>query len=107
MRFAMWMEDFAKELAALGYGKAEKGWAQVDAEAPYYMQLAQSYHLPVQGACRWSAGVLEPYSHASLGSQPAGARYRYLDQLWQAVARAVADLETLPRAGLWAARRHA
>ena len=44
---------------------------QVDAEALYYMQLAQSYHLPVRGVPMERSGVLEPYSHAPWeASQP-------------------------------------
>jgi hypothetical protein len=67
------VQDFTKELAALGYGK-EAGAGigpQVDAEALYYMQLAQSYHLPVRGVPMERSGVLEPYSHAPWeASQP-------------------------------------
>jgi len=67
------VQDFAKELAALGYGKeaGEGVGPQVDAEALYYMQLAQTYHLPVRGVPMERSGVLEPYSHAPWeASQP-------------------------------------
>ncbi|MGE3541609.1 MAG: hypothetical protein AB7N91_29790 [Candidatus Tectimicrobiota bacterium] len=67
------VQDFANELVALGYGHdAGTGLGpQVDAEALYYMQLAQNYRLPVHGLPMERSGVMEPYSHAPWeASQP-------------------------------------
>ena len=67
------VQDFADELAALGYGKAAGSGQgpRVDAEVLYYMQLAQGYHLPVRGVPMERSGVLEPYSHTPWeASQP-------------------------------------
>jgi len=72
-QFSEVVQDFSREFAALGYGKAAGvGIApQVDAEALYYMQLAQTYHLPVRGVPMERSGTLEPYSHAPWeASQP-------------------------------------
>jgi hypothetical protein len=72
-QFSEVVQDFAQEFAALGYG-TDGGTGvgpQVDAEALYYMQLAQTYHLPVRGVPLERSGVLEPYSHAPWeASQP-------------------------------------
>lgn len=67
--------DFARELIALGYGNhADAGRGEgpeLDAEVLYYMQLAQTYHLPVRGIPLTRSGTLEPYSHAPWeASQP-------------------------------------
>lgn len=72
-QFCEVVQDFAPELVALGYGKdAGVGLGpQVDAEVLYYMQLAQTYHLPVCGIPLKRSGTLEPYSHAPWeASQP-------------------------------------
>lgn len=62
------VQDFAGELAALGYGDAPAAGvglgAAIDADLLYYMQLAQTYRLPLRGIPMARAGVLDPYSHA-------------------------------------------
>lgn len=72
-QFSDVVQDFARELASMGYG-TDGGTGlgpQVDAEALYYMQLAQTYPLPVRGVPMERNGVLEPYSHAPWeASQP-------------------------------------
>jgi hypothetical protein len=62
------IQDFADELLALGYGVDESGGlgrrAAIDADALYYMQLAQTYRLPLRGVPMERSGVLDPYGHA-------------------------------------------
>jgi hypothetical protein len=61
------VQDFADELAVLGYG--ERGDAgtglgsSIDADVLYYMQMAQRYRLPVRGVPMVDTGTLEPYGH--------------------------------------------
>lgn len=72
-QFSDVVQDFARELAAMGYGTdGGSGLGpQVDAEALYYMQIAQTYPLPIRGVPMERNGVLEPYSHAPWeASQP-------------------------------------
>jgi hypothetical protein len=69
------VEDFAEDLALLGFGRSEApGQGQgvaVDADVLYYMQLAQTYRLPLRGLPMARSGALEPYSHAPWeASQP-------------------------------------
>ncbi|GIX46276.1 MAG: hypothetical protein KatS3mg131_0487 [Candidatus Tectimicrobiota bacterium] len=56
--------DFADELLALGYGGGEGEGRRVDADALYYMALAQNYRLPVCSLPATGSGTLDPYSHA-------------------------------------------
>jgi len=61
------VEDFADDLALLGFGRSDapgqgQGMA-VDADVLYYMQLAQTYRLPLRGLPMERSGALEPYSH--------------------------------------------
>jgi hypothetical protein len=62
------VQDFAEDLALLGFGRGQAAGlgdgASVDADILYYMQLAQTYRLPVYGLPMERSGVLEPYSHA-------------------------------------------
>ena len=64
------IQDFADELVALGYGVADETGAglgrrsSVDADALYYMQLAQGYRLPLRGVPMARSGMMDPYSHA-------------------------------------------
>jgi hypothetical protein len=69
------VQDFANELLTLGYGTdatAGRGQgATIDAEALYYMQLAQNYRLPLRGMPMAYSGVMDPYGHAPWeASQP-------------------------------------
>lgn len=69
------VQDFADELLALGYStEATAGLgpgAAVDADALYYMQLAQNYRLPLRGMPLESSGVMDPYGHTPWeASQP-------------------------------------
>jgi hypothetical protein len=69
------VQDFADELLALGYGTdATAGRGQgtaIDAEALYYMQLAQNYRLPLRGTPMAYSGVMDPYGHTPWeASQP-------------------------------------
>jgi hypothetical protein len=61
------VQDFADELVALGYGEEEAAGlgsaAAIDADALYYMQLAQGYHLPLRGVSMTCSGAMDPYSH--------------------------------------------
>lgn len=62
------VQDFADELLALGYGTEDGAGlglgAVLDADALYYMQLAQGYRLPLHGVPMARSGVMDPYSHA-------------------------------------------
>jgi hypothetical protein len=62
------VQDFAEDLASLGFGRGSAaGLGQgvsVDADVLYYMQLAQTYRLPLYGLPMERSGTLEPYSHA-------------------------------------------
>jgi hypothetical protein len=69
------VQDFAEELRTLGYGTDDTGGSgrgtAIDADALYYMQLAQSYRLPLRGVPMERSGTLDPYSHAPWeASQP-------------------------------------
>ncbi len=61
------VQDFTDELVALGYGVEEDGGeglrVAIDADTLYYMQLAQSYHLPLRGVPMARSGAMDPYSH--------------------------------------------
>jgi hypothetical protein len=61
------VQDFADELLALGYGTdATAGLgrgATIDADALYYMQLAQKYRLPLRGMPMEYSGIMDPYGH--------------------------------------------
>lgn len=74
-QFRETVTDLADELIALGYGTKEGVGTglgpPIDAEVLYYMQLAQSYRLPLRTVPLTRRGVLEPYSHAPWeASQP-------------------------------------
>jgi hypothetical protein len=62
------VQDFADELVALGYGTEDGAGlgsgAVIDADALYYMQLAQGYRIPLHGIPLARSGVMDPYSHA-------------------------------------------
>ena len=69
------VQDFAEDLALLGFGRSDTAGrgrrAAVDADVLYYMQLAQAYCLPVRSLPMERSGSLEPYSHAPWeASQP-------------------------------------
>jgi hypothetical protein len=61
------VQDFADELPMLGFGDDDTGGVgrttPIDADALYYMQLAQSYRLPLRGVPMERSGTLDPYSH--------------------------------------------
>lgn len=61
------IQDFTRELVALGYGAKAAGGAgdgvTIDADVLYYMQLAQGYHLPLYGIPMARSGAMDPYSH--------------------------------------------
>ncbi len=62
------VQDFAEDLLALGYGvdatTGEGNRPAVDADALYYMSLAQGYNLPVRSVPTEGSGTMDPYSHA-------------------------------------------
>lgn len=55
--------DFTEDLSRLGFGAGRGRRKTVDADVLYYMQLAQTYHLPVRQLPMTRNGTLEPYSH--------------------------------------------
>ncbi len=55
--------DFAEDLSRLGFGAGRGRRKTVDADVLYYMQLAQTCHLPVRRLPMSRSGTLEPYSH--------------------------------------------
>jgi len=55
------VSDFTEDLARLGFG-AGRG-RSVDADVLYYIQLAQTYQLPIRSLPMERSGSLEPYSH--------------------------------------------
>ena len=55
--------DFTEDLARLGFGAGRGRGRSVDADVLYYMQLAQTYRLPVRSLPMERSGTLEPYSH--------------------------------------------
>jgi hypothetical protein len=66
-QFRETIQDFAEDLQLLGYGEDGAGGVgrvpAIDADAVYYMQLAQSYRLPLRGMPLERGGTLDPYSH--------------------------------------------
>lgn len=67
-QFRETVQDFAEELQALGYGDDDAAGlglgTPIDADALYYMQLAQGYRLPLRGVPMERSGTQDPYSHA-------------------------------------------
>ena len=55
--------DFSEDLTRLGFGAGSGRRQSVDTDVLYYMQLAQTYHLPVRRLPMSRSGNLEPYSH--------------------------------------------
>ncbi|MGQ4810498.1 hypothetical protein NKDENANG_03969 [Candidatus Entotheonellaceae bacterium PAL068K] len=63
------IQDFSDELVLLGYGAEEVGAGlgqrpSIDADALYYMQLAQGYRLPLRRVPMARSSAMDPYSHA-------------------------------------------